>query len=64
MPDTVIKKGAYVKYAIISENVTVGRNVKVGDEAEYYSDSDWGIAVIGKGNIIPDNTVITPNQII
>ncbi len=64
MPDTVIKKGAYVKYAIISENVTVGRNAKVGDEKEYYSDSEWGIAVVGKGNIIPDNTVIAPNQII
>lgn len=64
MPDTVIKKGAEVKYAIISENVTVGKNSRVGGEKEYYPDDEWGIAVVGKGNIIPDNAVVNPDQII
>lgn len=64
MPNTVIHKGSTVKYSILGENVTVGRNVKVGDEAEYYSKSDWGIAVIGKEKSIPDNSVIKPKEII
>lgn len=64
MPNTVIKKGAAVKYSIISENVTVSRNARVGDEKEYYPESEWGIAVVGKGNTIPDNDLVKPDQII
>lgn len=64
MPETVIQKGAEVKYSIISEGVTIGRNARIGGEKEYYPENKWGIAVVGKGNIIPDNAIINPDQII
>ncbi|MDO5480013.1 MAG: glucose-1-phosphate adenylyltransferase, partial [Clostridia bacterium] len=64
MPNTVIRKGAAVKYAILSENVEIDKNARIGDKPEYYSKSEWGIAVIGKGNIVAANTVVKPKEII
>ena len=64
MPNTVVKKGSTVKFAILGENATIGRNVHIGAEKEYYPESEWGIAVIGKGKNIPDNKVVKPNEII
>lgn len=64
MPETVIQKGAEVKYSIISEGVTIGRNARIGGEKEYYPENKWGIAVVGKGNIVPDNAIVNPDQII
>lgn len=64
MPETSIEKGAAIKFAIIGENVTVSKNARVGDEKEYYPDSEWGISVIGKGNTVDCNTVVKPGQII
>ncbi len=64
MPNTIIRKGATVKYAILSENVEIDKNARIGDKPEYYSKSEWGIAVIGKGNIIAANTVVKPKEII
>ena len=64
MPNTIIRKGATVKYAILSENVEIDKNARIGDKPEYYSKSEWGIAVIGKGNIVAANTVIKPKEII
>ena len=64
MPNTTVKKGSVVKFSILGENATVGRNVHIGGEKEYYPENEWGIAVIGKGKKIADNTVIAPNEII
>ena len=64
MPNTVIKKGAEVRYSILSENVEVDKNARIGDKPEYYPKSEWGIAVVGKGNIVAANTVIKPKEII
>ena len=64
MPNTVVGRGSVVKFAILGENATIGRNVHIGGEKEYYPEDAWGIAVIGKGKKIADNTVIAPNEII
>ena len=64
MPNTTVGRGSTVKFAILGENAMIGRNVHIGGEKEYYPEDEWGIAVIGKGKKIADNTVIRPNEII
>ena len=64
MPNTTIGRGSVVKFAILGENAIIGRNVHIGAEKEYYPEDEWGIAVIGKGKQIADNTVIAPAEIV
>lgn len=64
MPNTVIEASAVIKHAIIGENCTVGVNAKVGDHPEFYSKSEWGIAVVGNNKTIEKNTVIHPKEIV
>ncbi|MDP4117772.1 MAG: glucose-1-phosphate adenylyltransferase [Bacillota bacterium] len=64
MPDAVIKEGAIIKYAIVGEGVVVEPNVRIGDKPEYYDKKDWGISVVGKGEIVEKNSVIKPKEVI
>lgn len=65
MPGTRIEEGAVVQYAIISENVVIGKNAVVGARPEDIQDKDeWGIAVIGDNKTIGENAVIPPKAMI
>ena len=60
MSNTVIHKGAVVKYAIIDESVTVDDGAKVGEDKE----SAKGIAVLGRGIKVGKGAKIAAGSII
>ena len=65
MPNTTIKKGAVVEYAIVGEDCVIGENVKVGARPESIEDKDtWGVAVIGHSVTVSDNAEIKPKAMI
>lgn len=64
MPGAHIGRESVVEYAILGENVRVGRGVHIGGTREKYSHDGFGIAVVGRGKTIPDGTVILPKEII
>jgi len=65
MPGSVIKKGAKVRYSIISENVVVGENAEIGVDPSYKKpDEEWGITVVGGGLTIGNNAVIGAGKMI
>lgn len=65
MPGAVIKSGATVEYAIIGENTIVESNAKIGDKPENVANrDDWGIAVIGHNQVIKENQVVSPKQMV
>ena len=61
MADVIIEDGAMVRYAILDENVTIGKNATVGEPRETASD----IAVIGAdvtvagGSVVPAGAMIS-----
>ncbi len=62
MPNTVIEKSSVIKYAIVGEDTVVHANARVGDEPEFYPKSSWGIAVVGNGRDVKQNSVIAPKE--
>ena len=63
MPNTTIKKGAVVEYAIVGEDCVIGENVKVGARPESIEDKDtWGVAVIGHGVTVATMRRSSPRQ--
>ena len=64
MPNTIIKRGAVVNYAIVGEHCTIEAGAKVGEKPEEYLDKDWSIAVVGHDKTIPSGTVINPGEVI
>ncbi|MDP4133090.1 MAG: glucose-1-phosphate adenylyltransferase [Bacillota bacterium] len=64
MPNTRIEEGSLIKYAIVGEEATISNNSKVGDDPEGYSNSDWGIAVVGKGKTVDPDTVVKVKEVI
>ena len=54
MRDVEIGDGATVEYSIIDSSVKIGKNAKVGENKE----SADGIAVVGVGLEIPENTSV------
>ena len=65
MPGTVIKAGAVVEYAIVAENVTIGKKAVIGKRPEDVADKDeWGIAVIGSDVTVAPGAVVAPKQMI
>jgi len=65
MPNSYIKKGAVIEYAIVGEDTVIGENVRVGDRPEAIEDKDtWGVAVIGHGVTVSDNSKIKPKAMI
>lgn len=64
MPGAIIRKGSVIKYAMVGENVEVMPNCKIGDNPEYFDESEWGITVVGKGETVEKNTVLKPGTVI
>ena len=60
MPNTTVKKGAIIKYAIVGEDTTVGENAKIGDEC---AGSDKKIAVVGMNRDVENGNVIKPDEV-
>ncbi len=65
MPGCVIKAGARIEYAIIAEDVCIGKNAVVGSRPENTDDKEnWGITVIGDGVCIEDDAVVPAKSMI
>ena len=65
MPGAVVQEGARLQYAIIGEDAVVGKNAVVGERPENMEDKDkWGIAVVGPGCVIAENSQIPPKAMI
>ncbi|GHU57723.1 glucose-1-phosphate adenylyltransferase [Clostridia bacterium] len=65
MPNTTIKKGAVVEFAIVGEDCTLGTDVRVGSKPEDVPNrDDWGIAVIGHGITVAEGKVVAPKAMI
>lgn len=65
MPGSVIKKGAVVQYAIVSENAVIKSGAKVGERPENMTNlDDWGVAVVGAGVTVNENSVVAPKAMI
>ena len=60
MGDTTIDSGASVRFAILDEGVTVGKNAVVGAPLAQASD----VTVIGTGVSIPAGAVVPDGQMI
>ena len=61
MPNSVIKSGATVEYAIVGERCTVGKGAHVG--AEKTDSPEWGVAVVGSDKTVPDGEVIAAKAV-
>ena len=58
LANSVIKAGAIVSYSIIDENVTVGKNAKIG----VAKDPSAEIVVLGRNITVGDNVVVEKGQ--
>ncbi len=58
LANSVIKAGATVSYSIIDENVTVGKNAKIGVDKDEKSE----IVVLGRGLTVNDGIVVKDGQ--
>jgi glucose-1-phosphate adenylyltransferase len=65
MPNSHIKAGAVIQYAIIGEDTVIGQNAQIGDRPEKIADKEnWGVAVVGHGVSVDDGAVIPPKAMI
>ena len=58
LANSVIKSGAVVSYSIIDENVTVGKNAKIGVDKAVAAE----IVVLGRGLTVGDDVSVTSGQ--
>ena len=63
MPNAEIGRNSVIKYAIIGEDSVVNANARIGDLPEFYDKSKWGIAVVGKDKVVPQNRILLPKEI-
>lgn len=63
MPGCVIEEGASVSYAILAENVRVGRNAVIGGDPSG-ADDGWSVAVVGSNTTIADGEIVPPAAMI
>ena len=61
MPNSVIKSGATVEYAIIGERCVIGEGAHVG--AEKTDSPEWGVAVVGSDKTVPNGEVIAAKTV-
>lgn len=65
MPGAIIRSGAVVDYSIIGEDTEICSGAKIGLRPELVEDRDsWGIAVVGQGLKISENSVVKPKEIV
>lgn len=65
MPGAVIEEGASVQYAIIGENVVIGKDAKIGARPEDMDDlNTWGVSVVGANCVVPAGAVVAPKEMI
>ena len=65
MPGSRVEEGAVVQYAIVSENVVIGKGAVVGARPEEMDDkSQWGVAVVGENCVITPDTVVPAKAMI
>jgi len=62
MPGTVIEDGASVEFAIVAENVTIGRNARVGSSE--IDPEGKRITVIGSDQSVAEDTVVEPGSML
>ena len=60
MADVTIEDGACVHYAILDENVSIGKNATVGESRETASD----VAVVGADVVISDGSAVPAGAMI
>ncbi len=58
LANSVIKAGACVSYSIIDEEVTIGKNAKIGVEKNEKAE----IVVLGRGITVAENAIVTNGQ--
>ena len=58
LANSVIKSGACVSYSIVDENVTVGKNAKIGVDKNENAE----IVVLGRGITVADNVTVAEGQ--
>jgi glucose-1-phosphate adenylyltransferase len=65
MPNSYIKKGAVIQYAIVGEDTVIGENARIGDRPESIENKDnWGVAVVGHHVEIKKKAVVPPKAMI
>ncbi|MGN0818426.1 MAG: glucose-1-phosphate adenylyltransferase family protein, partial [Candidatus Coproplasma sp.] len=67
MGNIVVKSGASVNYSIIDEEVTIGKDAKVGDVREVASKVEGktsGITVLGRGIVVSDGAGVPAGEIV
>ena len=69
MNETVIGEGSELYKAIVAENVTIGKNVKLGVGDETENDTaphiyNHGLVTIGEKSVIPDHVSVGKNTVI
>jgi glucose-1-phosphate adenylyltransferase len=65
MPNSYIKSGAVIQYAIVGEDTVIGENARIGDRPEKTENKDnWGVAVIGHGVKVEPKAVVPPKAMI
>jgi len=62
MPGTVVEDGASVEFSIVAENVTIGRNARVGSSE--IDPEGKHITVIGSDQIVAEDAVVEPGSML
>lgn len=60
MNETTVEEGAHVEYAILDENVKIGKEASVGGARESGAD----VTVIGAGATVSDKTTVEPGSVL
>lgn len=60
MNETTVEEGAHVEYAILDENVKIGKGASVGGARESGAD----VTVIGAGATVSDKTTVEPGSVL
>ena len=65
MPNTVIKSGATVQYAIVAEGAVIEPGAVVGQRPEDMENlEDWGVAVVGAGVNVGEGAKVAPKEMV
>ncbi|MBQ4065333.1 MAG: glucose-1-phosphate adenylyltransferase, partial [Clostridia bacterium] len=62
MPNSVVRSGATVRYAIVGERCEIGRGAAVGGDKD--GTPDWGVAVVGSDKTVAEGQNVPPKAIV